>query len=128
MSPRKRKAFAQEQLRVFEIKASGIRQAVNQLSGGNRQKVSLASWLSRPNKILILDSPTRGVDVGITANIYKLIAQVKQEGIGIILISDELPELIGCSDRILIMKNGEVAKIFERAEGFSEHRIVQVMI
>ena len=128
ISPRKRKAFAQEQLQAFEIKASGIRQAVAELSGGNRQKVSLASWLSRPNKILILDSPTRGVDVGITANIYKLIAEVKGQGIGIILISDELPELIGCSDRILIMKNGEVAKIFERAEGFSEHRIVQVMI
>jgi ribose transport system ATP-binding protein len=128
LSPRKRKKFAGEQLEAFEIKASGIRQAVNQLSGGNRQKVSLASWLSRPNKIIILDSPTRGVDVGITANIYKLIAEVKQQGIGIILISDELPELIGCSDRILIMKNGAVARIFERAEGFSENSIVEVMI
>lgn len=128
LSPRKRKAFAREQLAAFEIKASGIRQAVNQLSGGNRQKVSLASWLSRPNRILILDSPTRGVDVGITANIYKLIAEVKKQGIGILLISDELPELIGCSDRILIMKNGAVAKVFERAEGFGEHSIVQVMI
>ena len=128
MSPRKRKAFAREQLAAFEIKASGIRQAVNQLSGGNRQKVSLASWLSRPNRILILDSPTRGVDVGITANIYKLIAEVKKQGIGILLISDELPELIGCSDRILIMKNGAVAKVFERAEGFGERCIVQVMI
>ena len=66
--------------------------------------------------------------MGITANIYKLIAEVIGQGIGFILISDELPQLIGCSDRILIMKNGEVAKIFERAEGFSEHRIVQVMI
>ena len=66
--------------------------------------------------------------MGITANIYKLIAQVKQEVFGSSLISDELPELIGCSDRILIIKNGEVAKIFERAEGVSEHRIVQVMI
>ena len=128
ISARKWKAFAQEQLQAFEFKASGIRQAVAELSGGIRQKVSLASCLSRPNKILILDSPTRGVDVGITANIYNLIAQVKQEGIGSILISDELPELIGCSDRILIMKNGEVAMIFERAEGVSELRIVQVMI
>lgn len=66
--------------------------------------------------------------MGITANIYKLIAEVKQQGIGIILISDELPELIGCSDRILIMKNGAVARIFERAEGFSENSIVEVMI
>ncbi|HEX2953556.1 MAG TPA: sugar ABC transporter ATP-binding protein, partial [Bacillota bacterium] len=99
-----------------------------QLSGGNRQKVSLGSWLSLTNEVIILDCPTRGVDVGVKANMYKLIAEAKANGVAIILISDELPELIGTSDRIMIMKEGRVSKLFVKEDGFTEKDMIEVMI
>jgi ribose transport system ATP-binding protein len=128
INPVKTKNLARKLVKEFEIKTEGIKQNVDQLSGGNRQKVSLGSWLSLQNEVIILDCPTRGVDVGVKANIYKLIAEAKAKGVAIILISDELPELIGTSDRIMIMKEGRVSKLFVKEEGFTEKDMIEVMI
>lgn len=128
ISPVKKKKFAQNILDNFQIKANNIEQNVGELSGGNKQKVSIGSWMVKDNKIMILDCPTRGVDVGVKAYIYNRIVAAKEQGIAMILISDELPELIGISDRIIVMKEGKVKRVFNRNEGFSENSIVEVMI
>ena len=85
------------------IKAPSLDELVSKLSGGNQQKVVLARWLARQPMLLILDEPTRGIDVGAKAEIYRLIDELAASGIGIILISSEMPELIGLADRILVM-------------------------
>ena len=84
------------------------------LSGGNQQKVVLAKWLALSPKILILDEPTRGIDVGAKAEVHALMSQLAQEGMGIIMISSELPEILGMSDRILVMHEGRAAGEFTR--------------
>ncbi|MFC6355132.1 sugar ABC transporter ATP-binding protein [Luethyella okanaganae] len=93
----------------LQIKARGPRQHVGELSGGNQQKVVLAKMLARKPKVLLMDEPTRGIDVGTKAEIYRLIRQLAAEGTAVIAVSSELPELIGMSDRILIMHEGEVS-------------------
>ena len=82
--------------------------AVSRLSGGNQQKVALAKWLALRPKVLILDEPTRGIDVGAKAEVHALIDELAHEGIGIILISSELPEVLNMSDRILVVAEGEI--------------------
>jgi L-arabinose transport system ATP-binding protein len=81
---------------------------VGKLSGGNQQKVVLARWLAVKPKVLILDEPTRGIDVGAKAEIYNLIDELANQGIGIILISSEMPEILGLADRIYVMQNGRI--------------------
>jgi ABC-type sugar transport system ATPase subunit len=90
------------------------------LSGGNQQKVVLAKWLASHPKVLILDEPTRGIDVGAKAEVHALMSQLAQTGMGIIMISSELPEILGMSDRILVMHEGRVAGILDRAEATQE--------
>jgi L-arabinose transport system ATP-binding protein len=101
-------AVASQQAGRMRIKASGLDQLVASLSGGNQQKVVLGRWLARAPRVLILDEPTRGIDVGAKAEIYRLIAQLSAEGVAILVISSELPELIGLSDRILVMAGGRI--------------------
>ena len=86
------------------------------LSGGNQQKVVLAKWLELEPRILILDEPTRGIDVGAKAEIYSLISNLAQKGFGVIMISSELPEILGMSDRILVMNKGQITAQFNREE------------
>jgi len=105
---------------LLDIRASGIRQKVMSLSGGNQQKVVLAKWLATKPKILILDEPTRGIDVGAKVAIYQLINKLAQEGYGIILISSEMPEIIGMSDRIIIMHEGRIVGTISRREATQE--------
>ncbi len=93
----------------LNIKTSGCDKKVGELSGGNQQKVVLAKWLSTGSRILILDEPTRGIDVGAKYEIYCLMNELAKRGIGIIMISSELPEIMGMSDRILVMHNGRIA-------------------
>ncbi len=100
----------------LKIKTPNIHQIVNLLSGGNQQKAVLAKWLTTEPKILIMEEPTRGVDVGAKAEIYKLIHQLANEGLSIILISSEMPELIGMSDRILTMNNGQIMTEYQKGE------------
>ena len=98
--------MANEQVESLNIKCSHIGQIVNHLSGGNKQKVVFGKWIASGADILILDCPTRGVDIGVKSAMYRLMYELKKQGKSIVMISEELPELIGMSDRILIMKDG----------------------
>ena len=98
----------------MEIKASGWNANAKTLSGGNQQKVVLAKWLSTKPEILILDEPTKGIDVGAKATVHSFIASLAAKGLAIIMISSELPEILGMSDRILVMYEGRVAAVFDR--------------
>lgn len=108
----------------MHVKTTGGTQKAKNLSGGNQQKVVLGKWLSTNPKILILDEPTRGIDVGAKAEIYKLINELTAEGMAILLISSELPEVMGMSDRLLVMYEGKITGELSREE-FSEETIMQ---
>jgi len=101
-------AAAQGFIRDLSIKTPDENKLAGELSGGNQQKVILARWLMADPKVLILDEPTKGIDVGAKAEIYQMACDLAKKGIGIILISSELPEIIGLSDRILVMHNGRI--------------------
>lgn len=117
-----------KQMVDLSIKANSSQDLISTLSGGNKQKVSLAKWIGNNSEILILDNPTRGVDIGVKQFIYQLMYQMKLEGKSILMISEELPELIGMSDRILIMKDGKINKEFTRSEDLTQEQIVKYMI
>lgn len=108
--------FAQKNIIKYNIKTPNSSKKIVELSGGNQQKVLIARWLSMGPRIIILDEPTKGVDVGAKAEIYKLIWEMANTGIAVILISSELPEIIGLSDRIVIMKGGVIAGEVKRSE------------
>jgi len=103
------------------VRAAGLDQAITQLSGGNQQKVLLARWLVDPPRVLILHEPTSGVDVGARAEIYALLEGLLTEGVGILLVTSELPELQGLSDRILVLHRGAVVARMEGGEGSEQH-------
>lgn len=128
ISKSKEKKFADKQIEALSIKCQGRNQRTKALSGGNKQKVAFAKWVGHESKILILDCPTRGVDVGVKAAMYQLIYDMKKQGHAIILISEELQELIGMSDRILIMKEGKITGEYARSQELSEYDLVQNMI
>ena len=109
---------------ALAIKVSSLNQLGGQLSGGNQQKVIIGKWMMTEPEILILDEPTRGIDVGAKAEIYRLICKLAQEGKAIIMVSSELPELMGISDRIIVMANGHQMGEFER-EHFDSSSIMQ---
>lgn len=104
------------QIKALKIKVSTPRQLVSSLSGGNQQKVVLAKWLMKNPRIFIMDEPTRGIDVGAKAEIYRLMCDYVSKGNSIIMISSELPEIMGMSDRILVMSNGYLTGELDRAE------------
>jgi rhamnose transport system ATP-binding protein len=109
-------ALAQEFIGQLRIKASSVHSKTNSLSGGNQQKVALARWLALRPDVLILDEPTQGVDVGSKAEIHGLMVDLAERGLAIIMISSELPEVLGMSDRIAIMHGGAIAGVFSRNE------------
>jgi ABC-type sugar transport system ATPase subunit len=109
----------------LKIKAPSIETKVEALSGGNRQKVVLARWLFSDSKVLIFDEPTAGIDIGIKYEIYNLINKLVEEGIGIIIISSDLPELIGISDRIAVMCDGKLTGILNKPE-FNQEKILKL--
>jgi ABC-type sugar transport system ATPase subunit len=111
-----RRKIAHRMIRTLRIKTPTIQQEVGLLSGGNQQKVVIGKWLHLNPKICILDQPTRGIDVGAKQEIYNLIIDLAKKGSGVIVISDELPELIGLSDRILVMRRDRVTKEFMRGQ------------
>ena len=104
----------------LDIKSPSMHQLIKLLSGGNQQKVLVSRWLLTSPDILILDEPTRGIDVGAKAEIHKLMCKLAQDGKAIIMISSELPEILGMSDRILVMHEGKVGGIFERKNASQE--------
>ena len=104
----------------LQLKAGALHHPVATLSGGNQQKVALARWLATSPRILILDEPTQGIDVGAKAEIHRLVRDLARQGIGIILISSDLPEILGMSDRILVMRGGGIAAEIPSADATSE--------
>ncbi|MFZ6029831.1 MAG: sugar ABC transporter ATP-binding protein [Chloroflexota bacterium] len=107
-------------VRRMEVRASHIWQKACELSGGNQQKVVLAKWLLSQPRILILDEPTRGIDVGTKAAVHALMSQLAAEGMAILMISSELPEVLGMSDRVIVMREGRITGHFTRAEATQE--------
>ncbi len=105
---KKEKEVVEDYRKQLEIKTPSIEQVVSNLSGGNQQKVVLAKWLLTNSKIIIFDEPTRGIDVGVKFEIYQIMRDLAKQGISIIMISSDMPELIGVSDRILVMREGQI--------------------
>lgn len=107
----------------MEVRANNVWQLARELSGGNQQKVVLAKWLSTNPRILILDEPTRGIDVGTKAAVHGLMSKLAAEGMAILMISSELPEILGMSDRVIVMREGHVTGHFSRDEATQENII-----
>ena len=128
ISRKREKQLADTWARELEVKAESTAKFCNKLSGGNKQKVVLAKWLGKGSDILILDCPTRGIDIGTKASIYQLIENLKKQGKSIVLISEELAELIGMSDRIIVLKDGAISGEYYRSEGLTEAKLIQKMI
>jgi ribose transport system ATP-binding protein len=116
-----------ELIKKLEIKVPGPETTVESLSGGNQQKVSLAKWISLNSKVIILDEPTRGVDVGAKAEIYKIVQELARQGIGIVFISSEMLEIIGMSDRVLVMHEGKISGELTRSE-LTEENIMKMAV
>ena len=107
-------------VRELRIQPPSLRRLVIYLSGGNQQKVILSRWLSSDSKILIFDEPTRGIDVGAKAEVFLLMNHLAEQGVGIIMISSEMPELLAMADRILVMRAGSFTAEYERGEATQE--------
>jgi len=116
-------ALAQDWMRDLQIKSRNVEQLVNYLSGGNQQKVLFAKWLARSPRLLIADEPTRGVDVGAKADIHALLHERARNGAAVIVISSELPEVMGLSDRIVVMRAGKIVGVFNSAETTEEQLV-----
>lgn len=128
ISVKKEKKFAQEYADMMSVKMQGIDQFVSNLSGGNKQKVVLARWLGKNSDILILDSATRGIDIKVKADIYSLMDNLRRQGKSIVMISEEIMELIGMCDRILILKDGKINGEFERRTDLVEQDLIMKMV
>ena len=113
---RKEDEIADRYMKDLSVRAPGTHALVGNLSGGNQQKVVLASWLATNPKILILDEPTRGIDVGAKAEIYAIMNELVNNGVSIIMVSSELPEVIGMCDRVVVMRSGEISAVLDRTE------------
>ena len=116
INKKKEKEYSEKYIKLLKTKTTSIYQAVGDLSGGNQQKISLAKWISTEPEILILDEPTRGIDVGAKTEVYKIISQLAKDGKCIIMISSELCEVIGLSDRVMVMYEGRQTDIIDRSE------------
>lgn len=124
LNEKKERREIDRMIQALSIKLASVRQAVSSLSGGNQQKIVLARWLLTEPRILILDEPTRGIDVGAKAEIHRLISELTGTGMAVIMISSELPEILGMSDRILVVHNGRVSGELTREEA-SQERIME---
>jgi len=126
-APGREKAIVADLMRSLAVKAAGPDAAANTLSGGNQQKLSLGKWLATKPRVLLLDEPTRGVDVGAKAEVYHLIRQLAREGMATLVISSDLPEILALSDRILVMREGRIAGEMPRG-GASEEKILALAL
>ena len=113
-------SFVDEMINKLRVKTSGRELSVKSLSGGNQQKIVIGKWLGINPKILILDEPTRGVDVGAKKEIYQLINELTKQGVSIIMVSSELPEILGMSDRILVIHEGTLTAMLDKSEASQE--------
>ncbi len=122
----KEKKIAAQYFNQLRVKAASLEAPVNSLSGGNQQKIVLAKWLARGGKLLIVDGPTRGVDIGAKAAIHALIDELAGQGLAVMLISSELPEVINLSTRILVMREGEIVGKLTREQA-SQDAVLRLM-
>ena len=123
ISARAEQELSEQWTMVMQTKFASIQDPVERLSGGNQQKVVLAKWLATNPKLLIVDEPTRGIDVGTKSEVHRLLSQKAKEGLAILMISSELPEVLGMAVRILVMREGHIVREFSRAEATSENVI-----
>ena len=121
---KKGEKICKKSILALNIKTPSLEQKIKNLSGGNQQKVILARWTSQDQKILIIDEPTRGIDVGAKKEIYYLMKNLVAKGVSIIMISSELPEVLGMSDRVIVMKEGKIAKILDNNESLTQEQIM----
>lgn len=126
--PKSERRLAQQHIDALNIKCVSSQQFCTQLSGGNKQKVAFGKWMGTDSDIIVMDCPTRGIDIGVKTAMYDLMYQLKKQGKSIIMISEELSELIGMSDRILIMKDGVITKTIARSRDVTEYQIIDYMI
>lgn len=123
----KEKRYVTRQIDNLKIKANSRFDRVSSLSGGNKQKAAFAKWFAKDSGIFIMDCPTRGIDIGVKQEIYRMMYDLKKQGKSILLIGEEMPELIGMSDRIIVMKDGRISDEFLRSDGLTEEKIVNSM-
>lgn len=128
ISPKSEKELAEKAAEQLSVKMQNVGQLAKELSGGNKQKVVVAKWMANDSEIIIMDCPTRGIDIGVKAAIYKLMEQLVSEGKSILMVSEEIPELLGMSDRILIMKDGRLNGEFSSKDRVTEHMLIEKLI
>lgn len=121
------RAVAAEYATRLGVKTPTIHNPVSTLSGGNQQKVALSRWLMTKPSVLILDEPTQGIDVGAKSEIHSLMMEIAEQGVAILMISSELPEILGMSDRVAVMRGGTIAKVFDRSEA-TQDKILAVAL
>ena len=127
LDAKKEKELAEEYVAKLGIAVPSIHSMAKNLSGGNQQKVVLAKWLAADPELIIFDEPTRGIDVGAKAEIYKLMSKLAEQGKAILMISSEMPELMGMSDRIMVMHEGKLMGELQKEE-FSQERIMGMLV
>lgn len=123
ISNQKETEIAEEQKEAMQIKCASLDQIITELSGGNQQKVILGRWMASEPKVIIFDEPTKGIDVGTKSEIYKLMRKLAEQGIGVIVVSSELPEILSTCDRILVMNSGKISGEFTSAEANEENLV-----
>jgi len=127
LDERREKAVSRTQIEALELRPANPDLLAGNLSGGNQQKILLARWLVQGTEILLLDEPTRGVDVGARAEIYGLIRRLAAAGTAIIVVSSEIPEVIGLADRVLVVAEGRVVQT-SAATDIDEHRVLDLIM
>lgn len=128
VSAKEMREMADKAKKEYQVKCTSVNQNMNGLSGGNKQKVNLGRWLLKDLQLLIVDCPTRGVDIGVKAYIYHVMQEAKKKGLTMLLITDELTEAMGMADNIIVMKDGMVKKEIGRSSHFSEEKMIEEMI
>ena len=108
----------------LDLRAAALDQDVGNLSGGNQQKVVIAKWLATKPKVIILDEPTKGIDVGSKAAVHEFMAELAAKGLSVIMVSSEIPEILGMSDRVIVMRDGRIAAEYER-DGLTAEQLVR---
>lgn len=115
------RTIAKQYVEKLNIRTPSIDTLAQSLSGGNQQKVVISKWLAINPQVLILDEPTRGIDVGAKAEVHKLISELASHGVAVLMVSSELPEIIGMSDRVLVMREGRLTAEIDQAEANDEY-------
>jgi L-arabinose transport system ATP-binding protein len=118
---------ARQRIEQLRVRTPSARQLIRNLSGGNQQKVILGRWLSTKIRVLLLDEPTRGIDIGAKSEIYQIIFRLAREGTGIVVVSSDLPEVLGLADRIAVMREGAISTVLNRAEATPERVLAQAL-